>query len=178
MPHAPYWWRRHAEIRAVVAALGEEWIDRRSVEEIFGVSPRESLRILRRAGARVAGGALMVPAREMAAWLDRLEREKSFQAEQDRLDRLSRKVHEARRLAAGRKIVIREPEAGLVRLKNLPETIRLRSGKLEIVFTDAEDLLRQLRLLGLCMMDDWDRVAGLLAPSPRRPEENLTNQER
>ena len=64
MPTAPLYTHKLAEGAAALAAMTADWIDRRTLEEILGVSKWTAWRILKRCGAQDGPGGSLVCRRE------------------------------------------------------------------------------------------------------------------
>ena len=158
MPHAPYWWRNVGQVIEKLEQLPDRPLDRSAVSRLFQLSGRQATRIMHAAGAVRTGGALLISREQLAVWLESLSLRPEFRQEHNRLSALRQKMASARRQVSGSKIRIPDPDPGYVFVHSLPDTIRLSKGRLEIRFSSLEDLLRQLRLLGLAMTDDWERI--------------------
>lgn len=161
MPHRPYWYRRIDEILRWAEAISDPVLDRKAIEAMFGVSQTEAQRTMKRIGSFRLAGALMVPRFRLVEWLKRLKNDEKVYYEQQRVQRLEDDLEAARRMLAGRKVVIqRDPDVKY--LDDMPAGIQLRPGELRIEFFGTEDLLRHLFELSQIIMNDYVRFQSLI----------------
>lgn len=161
MPAQPYWYRRIPSIRHWLEAIDDPFIDRRGVEIIWQVSPRDAQRILRRAGAVRLGNVNVAIRWRLLEWLRRVEKEDAAAGELLRVDRLEEKLEEQRAEMVGRKVRI-HADLSVEEVKDLPAGVRLRPGKLEIEFFGTEDLLRHLFELAQVLTHDFVRIQQII----------------
>ena len=155
MPRKIEWIHRIPEIQARVRRHRVPYLDRSETEKIFGVSPRQAVRILDRLGAETLGGAKVIGRERLLDRLGALEQEQSVVFEKDRWERLHSTLEEARAEARRRNIEI--PPAQAVPLKRLPEAIRLEPGRLQVRFSSFVELRHNLMLLTQAISMDWDK---------------------
>src|SRR5579883_1963336 len=144
MPATPLWIHRLAEGIPALASLPQEWIDRRTLEEVLGVSKWTAWRILRQCGAEPGpGGVLMCRREALAEYLDGM------------LRYASRKHKEiARDAAAGEMLGSR--------LANLPEGVELQRGELRIGFSGSADFLKKFGAVVFALQNDFERLSEFL----------------
>jgi hypothetical protein len=139
-------------------------LNRRDVEQLFGVSPRTALHLLTRFGAMRIGNILALPKDQLVAALRKITSEDDYQLLKLRHDRLIERLSEHREDLRLSRITLPEPATN--RLGELPASIRLEPGRLTVKFSDAVDLLGQLLELSRAIGEDFDRFEGILNQDP------------
>lgn len=164
MPDQPSWIERVPEIqRALERMPGEApWLDRASVERLFGLSARQSVRLMRGcAGAVQVGRSLLVPRVDLLRLVGGAEGRGV--EERRRRQRLHEVLGVARVEAGRRAIPIPDVRLSPERVWGDLPGVRLRPGRLEVEFQDVEELLRRLFELSQAIADDYgefERLAG------------------
>jgi hypothetical protein len=141
------------ELRALSAPV----VDRSTVERLVDLSPRQALRVLSAApSAYSAGKSLLIGRQDLIAYLERIHAGEDVQRETRRRERVRQKLESTRRELAARRIRIADSaDLEVRRLRDLPAGVQLTAGRLEIEFTGAADLLRQLTELSRAIMNDY-----------------------
>jgi len=158
MPRKPEWIHHIDSALAELDLLPSPFIDRRTLQSLLHVSPRQALRILNRLAPSSAGASLLIPRLELIAKLQSLRDGENSQFEIRRRDRLSDQLNRLRRDLKARQVRI-EATQPVELLASLPPAIRLTPGRLEIRFTTAAELLTLLLSLGQAMTNDYHRFA-------------------
>ena len=139
-------------------------LDRRQIEGLFAVSPRNAVHLLNRFGATRVGYALVIGREELTTALGAIASEDDYQRHYDRRRRVIAELAGRREDLKLARITL--PESAASRLAELRPTIRLTPGHLSIQFDGAVDLLGQLLELSQVIGADFDRFEGLLAQDP------------
>lgn len=156
MPRKPDWIHHIGSALAELDALESPFVDRRTLQSLLHLSPRQALRILNRLAPSPAGTSLLVPRLELIAKLDAIGKGEDSQFEIRRRDRLSDQLNRLRRDLKARRVRIESSEP-VELLASLPPGIRLTRGRLEIRFRTAAELLTLLLSLGQAMTNDFER---------------------
>lgn len=149
MPRKAEWTNKLDEAIAQLRQLQVSTVDRAGVERLFGVSPRQALRILHGFSPDMVGKNLAVDRVALIAHLEALQAGEPVQREQRRLRRVSDEIDQLRRGAQARKVPIPESQPSLQ-----GQGTRLEPGRLEIRFTSGEDLLGKLLELARAVAED------------------------
>lgn len=158
MPRKTEWIHRIGPALELLRALPSPTIDRAALQKLLQVSPRQALRILARLPSYRAGKSLLIGRLELIACLETLRQDETAAFELRRRERLDAQLRSLRRELAARRVrIAAPPEARNRLLADLPPTIQLAPGRLEIRFLHVEDLLRQLFELSQAMANDLDR---------------------
>jgi hypothetical protein len=162
MPRKPAWHHRVPGILAELDAARLPALDRRTVQTLFQVSPRQALRLMAAAGAYPAGNSLVLDPGRLAEFLGRIQAGEDWEPERRRLRRLSDRLAEARSDLSARKIRIPAGRGPDPHITGLPSSIRLSPSRLEIDFRGAEELLSHLLLLSQAISQDYTAFEKLL----------------
>ncbi len=164
VPRKCEWIERVPSALAALRAIDCPTIDRRGVEILLGLSPRQALRVLAAVpGSYAAGKSLLIARGDLVVALERVLAGEDARREQRRRERVRERLEAARREAAARRVRIpAAAETGRERIPDLPAGIRLSPGELRIAFSGAEDLLRQLVELSRAIMNDYARFEALV----------------
>jgi hypothetical protein len=140
----------------------EELVDRKEVERLFDVKPRQAQRILEAAGATVEGKLAVISAGEFALYLDHVDGSGVVAAERERRQRFAERLGRMRqeRMKQGPLFVeVDDLEVRRVGYGALPPGVFLGKGpihpiQLVVDAKDVEDLLQKLALLACAMQGD------------------------
>lgn len=170
MPRKVEWIHRIPLALDELEATSLPFYDRAALARLLGVSARQANRILNRLGASMRAGTAAVMARdELRSRLEALLSDDRTVWERKRLRRLDETLAQGRRDLAARQVVIAAPpETTPPRISGLPPTVCLTPGRLGIQFTDVEDLLRQLYLLGQAIAEDYAAFCTLVSMKSNR----------
>ena len=125
-------------------------VDRAVCESLFGVRRRRAIDLMRSFGGYQAGNTI------------RMLDEPEFEQEQQRKRRLSEHLAELekhRRAAAVRISV--DPEVVRLSPAHLPAGIAFQPGRLTVVYSSVEELLRRLYELAQAAANDFDQFSDL-----------------
>ncbi len=164
MARPPEWISRIPKALSVLSDFPSPLLDRAAVASLLGVSQRTANRILGRLGGEMMGGGLVIPRRQLVDRLESLRAGEEYEWQAVRRRRVEEAVREAAAVARSRRVVIAPAEVGFV----LPATVRLGSGRLEVAFSGAEDLLGQLYALVQVAATDYDEFERMIRQSNTR----------
>lgn len=144
-------------------------LDRTAIQKLFGVSARQSLRILHQLGGQPHGGALVLLRDELLERLQAASQSPEAVHERQRRKRLTDRLEQRKWELQARRIELPAPAAGSTWETLRPE-IEFSGRKLTVEFRDAKDLMGKLMQVAKLAAEDWEgfeRYA--LNPEPDRP---------
>jgi hypothetical protein len=152
MARYPEWFERLDRIEGGVRQAEIESFGRREIQAIFRCSERDSIRLLHKFGAAEWDNVLSLPRTALLIQLAAIRTGNAYGNYVRQRQEVARRLTEAQAEIAARQFRVAPKIAVPVRgrLQDLPETIRLEPaqrgapGRLEIVYTDGADLMRQL----------------------------------
>jgi hypothetical protein len=150
-------------------AMEIDWIDRRQLEEVLGVSKTVAWRLLRLCGIEPGpGGALVVRREDLVARLERLARDGGpTEHEIQRRGRLEDFLERVRpAVIANLKRVARDPKHALElinsRFAKLPANVILTPRSLHIDFFGTEDFLQAVGAVVYALNNDYETISGFI----------------
>ena len=167
----PSQWIQHLD-RALeeLKALTASTVDRAAIEKLFHVSSRQALRILDRFPAYAVGTSLLIDRTDLVRKLEALRENPVVQFERQRKERVEAELARARRKLLARRIEIpTNPDVWQREFVDLPPSVRIEQGRLEITFEDTRDLLRQLFELSQAVANDYASFQRLCEPNTTVP---------
>jgi hypothetical protein len=167
MPATPIFAHRLADGILALQAMTVDWIDRRTLEEVLGVSKWTAWRILKRCGAEDGPGSSLICRREeLIARLKGLQEDARVAPEIARRNRVERYLEGMLRYASRkhRQIAQNELAVALVssRFAKLPEGVDLQPGELRIQFSGTEDFLQKFGAVVFALHNDLERISEFL----------------
>jgi len=164
MPATPLWIHRLGDALPAVAAFPQEWIDRRAVEELLGVSKWTAWRILRQCGAEEGPGGALVCGRDRL--LERLrcwQEDRRYAPEIARRERVERYLEGMLGYASRKhKEIARNAAAEQMlgsRFGKLPSGVDLQRGELRIEFAGTTDFLQKFGAVVFALQNDFERIS-------------------
>ncbi len=160
MPDKPLWLQRIPSILADLDGFPAPVLDRFTIEQLFGVSRRQAVRLMHLFGGYQAGRTFLVHRSEIQHRLRTID--SSAKADQDRNQkrRIWRELTEHRSRVKAVAVPIPGVEhAPNLGLAGLPDGVWLQRHRLEISFSHPEELLQKLYLLSQALVEDYDRFA-------------------
>lgn len=160
------WLDRIYSIRERVRASSLETWTRSDLEDIFEIK-RVSAQNLMKAIGEVTnfGGKYFVSRTSLLSYLDELHAADDVEGLHRERAALAEPVARPRRL----KMAIQEDQRSIM-VADLPDTIQLEPGRVEIRGKDAEEVLQGLLLLAQALQNDLDTAQMTLSPPQPRPE--------
>lgn len=168
MPAQPLWFHRLDDAIAILesAADAADWIDRRSVQALLGVSSTVAWRILKAAGSSPGpGGALAIPRSHFLAALRRWRASETVVRESSRRRRVAREIEELATQWRSRQVQV-SPEIRRSRADQLAPGVSLEPGQLVFRFVTPEELVAQLGSILFALQRDWDQMRERLTAPP------------
>jgi len=151
-------------ILATLRRIDSEWLDRQSVEKLFGVRPRRAQQLMKRlAAVELVGKNAVVRRADLLANLEALAQGSTVTGWREARQRTAEEIARAQADSAARRMPVETaPDRLKRRLSQLPPTIRLSPGRLEVTFSSINDLWRQLGELAGAAVGDREafREAG------------------
>ncbi len=178
MPAAPTYCHRIPAALETLRQADTDWVDRRQLEHLLGVSKTVAWRLMRSCGAEPGPGNTLVCRRaSLVAALEALSAEGGpMQREIARHSRLEQWLVRLRPEVRAQLTVVARDERALdlvsSHLASLPSNVTLTPTSLHIEFTDTDSLLEAVGTLIYALHNDLDRIRALLdqASGARRPE--------
>ena len=148
-------------------ALPVDWVDRRTLQEVLGVSKTVAWRLLRHCGASGGpGNTLVCPRGDLIAALERLQLTGEYEHEIRRRDRLESQLGDLLKVARSRHIEVapEDQESALLnsRFENLPVGIELTPGRLMIEFAGIEEFLQKVGRVVFALQNDYESISDFL----------------
>lgn len=153
MARHPEWFSRLDTIEETLQhQVAAEWFGRQEVAAAFGVSDRDSIRLLHKFGAERQADALTVSRSALLAQLGAVRAGSAYQAFLRQREHVAGHLAAARAESAARRFRVppAQREPAKARLEDLPTTLTWRRasppapGRFEILYDDGADLMWQL----------------------------------
>jgi hypothetical protein len=164
MPAKPIYSHKIPALREALEEYGGEWVDRRTLEELAGISKTVAWRLLRRLDAVEGPGNTLVISRAKALErLSRLETEsESAGWEIRRRARLEQYLEGMRGFVAAQRTTVASRTKALdlvnTRFGKLPENVTLTRRSLRLDFEDTEGFLRAFGAVVFALNNDYEAV--------------------
>jgi hypothetical protein len=168
VPAKPSWAWRLPEALPALRASDDEWIDRRRLEELLGVSKTIAWRILRACGVTPGpGGALACRRQELIQRLERVAEDGGpIQREIARRQRLEDLLEQIRPavLANLTRVVPDDQALALLgtRFHKLPANVALTPTSLRIDFYGTEDFLQAVGAVVYALHNDYEAISAFI----------------
>jgi len=165
MPDQPTWIEYVPEILETLTAPGAPpFLDRPTVEVLFGVRRRQAIHLLRRFGGYKVGKAFLVPREAVVRFLRDPRLWSAASGEQGRFERVASALGQARSELRQRRISIpAQAETWGREFSGLPDGIRWETGQLIIRFEQPLELLEKLFSLSQALANDYESFERLAA---------------
>jgi hypothetical protein len=164
MPAKPSYSHRLPECIAILEGLAADWIDRRQLEEILGVSKTVAWRVLRQCGAEYGpGGSLMCRRQELVSQLRTLRDGGSHEREIRRRDRLEGVLAGLRPAVVAKLTKVVTGDEAIVGMlsttfRKLPANVVLTPSSLHIEFGGAEEFLKAVGAVVYALQNDYEEI--------------------
>lgn len=159
IPPRPEWLRRLATVKERLQKVTTPFLDRASVEELFGVSPSTALRILRHFGARHAGKSCVIEREVFLNGVEQALATDEYHAYRARATRVAEEIAQARaNWDARERVITNSPKVRERRLADLPATIHLEQHKLTVEFASMQEFIQRIADLVFLLQNDYGRV--------------------
>lgn len=172
MPATPLFAHRLADGILALEAMTADWVDRRTLEEVLGVSKWTAWRILKRCGAEDGPGSSLVCRRdELIERLKALQQDIRVAPEIARRNRVEQYLEGMLRYASRKHRQIAQNELAVTllssRFAKLPEGVDLRPGELRIQFSGMDDFLQKFGAVVFALHNDLERISEFLESGKR-----------
>lgn len=146
MARHPDWFERLDRIEDGIRQAEIDCFGRREIQAIFQCSERDSIRLLHKFGASERNDVLSLPRAALLEGLSAVRAGNAYGNYVRQRQNVARRLSEAQAEMAARQFAVgpkAAPPRG-PRFEELPATISLTPGRLEILYTDGADLMRQV----------------------------------
>jgi hypothetical protein len=154
VPAHPRWLLAVPDAIAQLETLDREWLTRRDLELLFGMSKPRAAVLMRTFGAERVGNVRMLARTQLLRHLRARTKSAAYSGEVDRRARLITALRRAR--VSG----IRVPVAASVlsvKLAGLPEGVTVERGRIEVRFDGAREAVGRLFALAQALTNDYER---------------------
>jgi hypothetical protein len=159
LPAHPRWLLALPDAIAQLETLDREWLTRRDLEQLFGISKPRAAVLMRTFGAERLGNVRMLARPQLLRHLRARRKSAAFSGEVDRRERLITALRRAR--VSG----IRVPVAASVlslKLAGLPDGVTVERGRIEVRFDGPREAVGRLFALAQALVNDFDRFEALV----------------
>jgi hypothetical protein len=169
VPAKPVWCSRINEILRELQALPRPLVDRATVEALLGVGRRRAQQILAPCVTDRVGASGLADRDALIAHLRRLAGGDDGFYERRRRRKLAEILAELHKDRLERPQLLVEAPVQILQqeFENLPEGIRLESGRITVTFDQAQQALEKLLALAMAIGNDFDRFERQVAVGPR-----------
>lgn len=158
MPARPVWFQRVGAILEQLRSLPSPFLDRATVEQLFGLHRRRAHYLMGGWGGFQVGRTFLVARQDVIEALERVQAGDEFHRERKRKVKVWEAVETARRNFLARQVLIAAaPDAFNRRWSDLPPGVRLEAGELRVPFSSTEDLLGRLFELSQAIANDFEQ---------------------
>jgi hypothetical protein len=154
VPRQREWYQRVPKALTALRALPCPVVDRGALEVLLGLGRRQAIRLMAEFGGYQSGKTYLVDRESLIEKLESIRQGNDYNHDKARRRRVAEL---AERFAAeweARRTLISPPHKKVRSQEDLPESVRLEEGRLEIRFTNREDLLTQLLALAQAFARD------------------------
>ena len=159
MPAKPRWLLAIPDAIRQLEALDREWLTRRDVEQLFGVSRARAATLMQTFGAELTGHQRTLPRTQLLRQLRKHRGRAAFRGEAARRERLLTELRTAR--LTGIRVAV-PVEAFEGRLASLPEGVHVARDRIEVRFSGAQEAVARLFALAQALTNDYDRFETLV----------------
>jgi len=158
VPAKPTWYSRINEIVRELDALPRPFVDRATVEFLLGVGRRRAQQIMAPCVADRVGTNALADRRAFIAHLRRLAESDSGYYERQRRRKVAAILSQLHKERLERPQLLVEAPIEVVsqELANLPEGVRLESGRITVTFREPRQALEKLLALAMAISNDFD----------------------
>jgi hypothetical protein len=163
MPARPVYFHRLSAAVEELKRSATPWVDRRTVEELLGISKAGAWRLMRRCGAEDGPGRALVCRREeLIGALEAIAESGEWREEARRRDRIEAYLTEMAQFAHSRKTAVasqrKASELLDSRFRRLPGGVELTPERLTVEFSGAQDFLQKIGSVIFALQNDFDAV--------------------
>ncbi len=166
MPAKVQWLLRLPEIEAELERMRVPVLDRAAVENLFRLRRRQAITLMHGLGGYQAGRTFLVERERVLEHVRAILGSSEFECEARRRQRLGEELETMRREHRAADVRIPVSLDTLSRkVRDLPDGIQLRPGRLEVNFAGTEDLLTKLFEIAQAASNDFDRFEAMTSNS-------------
>jgi hypothetical protein len=163
MPAKPAYFHRVADAIENLKSMDCDWVDRRMVEELLGVSKTVAWRVLRRCGGEEGpGNALMCPRERLIAALEQLQATGEVEREVRRRDRVSGYLDRLAEFGRTKRTQVATAQQAVELLSSrfgaLPAGVEFTPRRLTVEFASPEEFLQRIGAIIFTLQNDYDSV--------------------
>ena len=159
MPAKARWLLAIPDAIRQLEALDREWLTRRDVEQLFGVSRARAATLMQTFGAELTGHQRTLPRTQLLRQLRKHRTRAAFRGEATRRDRVVTAIRQAR--LTGIRVAV-PVEALEGRLASLPEGVHVARDRIDVRFSWAQEAVGRLFALAQALTNDYDRFEALV----------------
>jgi hypothetical protein len=146
------------------------FLDRPTIETLFGVRRRQAIHLLRRFGGYQVGRTFLVATESVLRFLEEPTVDEDILAAKAQKQRVADFLGQARQgLSLPRIPFSQAPKLSDITFAGLPPGIHLTPARLSIEFETATELLEKLFSLSQALVNDFETVARVLERPPHAP---------
>jgi|SRR5579863_1836179 len=167
MPAKPAYFHRITDVLQALETVDSEWVDRRMVEEAFGVSKTVAWRILRRCGGEDGPGNTLICRRErLREALARWQATGEVEREVRRRDRLSTYLDRLAESGLSKRTQIAKDQKAAellsTRFGALPAGVEFTPRRLTVEFSSPEEFLQRIGAVIFALQNDFEAVRSFI----------------
>lgn len=180
MPAKPFYFRKIPQAIAALQQLESSWIDRRTVEELLGVSKTVAWRILRLSSAQDGPGNTLVCRREdLVASLTAMQEGGEYRQELRRRDRVAEYLAKLAETGRTRRTKVAQDQRAVELLSSrfgrLPAGVALTPRRLVVDFSSPQEFLERIGGVIFALQNDFEAVREFIdAGPPEGPEPTVS----
>ena len=159
MPATPRWLLAIPDAIRQLEALDREWLTRRDIEQLFGVSRARAATLMQTFGAALTGNQRTLPRTQLLRQLRKHRARAAFRGEADRRERLLTELRTAR--LTGIRVAV-PVEALEGRFASLPEGVHVARDRIEVRFSGAQEAVVRLFALAQALTHDYEQFEALV----------------
>jgi len=173
MPAQPSYFHRLADAIDVFRSFDTDWIDRRTVEEVLGISKTAAWRILRRCGAVDGpGNTLICQREELIGVLAKVQSTGEFEREARRRNRLAGYLERLADVSRARGTMVATERQAVdlinARFDRLPPGITLTTRQLTVEFASPEEFLQRMGAVIFALQNDYESIREFIERGVRK----------
>jgi len=169
MPAKPAWYGKLEHISGELEALPRPWVDRGTLEFLFGVGPRRAQQIMAKCVTERVGSSSLADRDLLIEHLRALAQGDSGHYERRRRQKLAAAINELHRAWMEQPKVLVEAPVAIVhqRFEDLPEGVELAPGRITVRFDDPQQALAKMLALAMAAGTDMERFEQLVRQRAR-----------
>jgi hypothetical protein len=159
LPAHPRWLLAIPDAIQQLEDLDREWLTRRDLEQLFGISKPRAAVLMRTFGAERLGNVRMLARTQLLRHLRAKKKSAAYGGEVDRRERLITALRRAR--VSGIRVPVAVSVLSL-KLAGLPDGVTVARGRIEVQFSGAREAVGRLFALAQALTNDYERFEDLV----------------